>query len=327
MGNCIGGAENDYVFKVTNISDENLEPQRGLMEVTSTQLFYVDSKTEEIWPLKYLRKYGCDGDVFSFEAGRKCPGGEGLYAFSTKRASILFEYVAMRINVGNLQPSGELSPFAEPQVVDSGILNFPPRRKSTTCPGPQDLMGIPLENGPSPDIVTAHESVESGGGAMPSVSITPHGRTSSASTAVTASGGGASPIAMENEKSHVMVSGADSSTMTYVQVATRSMSSSAATKDTSLQYSMLDFPQGAHESSSVVPQPSEGAAAPQSGRQSASVNAMIPVPATSTHRSSHTSSPAVTAKHYLLSEPNITDEELINGTTITRASSDDGLCY
>ena len=36
------------------------------------------------WPLKYVSKYGCDFDVFSFEAGRKCLRGGGLYALSVR---------------------------------------------------------------------------------------------------------------------------------------------------------------------------------------------------------------------------------------------------
>ena len=168
MGNCVGGANAEAnIFKVTNINDSKNLVQKGTMEVTSTELVYIDGKSKEEWhwPLKYLRKYGCDGDVFTFEAGRKCPGGEGLYAFSTRKASILFEIVARNINQGSLQPGGELSPFAEPQVTDSSILNFPARRTSTTSPthNPQDqpsytnldLMGNHLENGTSPDSVPA----------------------------------------------------------------------------------------------------------------------------------------------------------------------------
>lgn len=159
MGNCVGGATvPDNVFKVININDNKNIVQKGLMEVTATELIYVDSRSKEDWhwPLKYLRKYGSDGDVFTFEAGRKCPGGEGLYAFETKKASILFDMVARNIN------QGDMSPMPDPQTTDSGIMNFPPRRTSTTSPGPRDqpsytnldIMGNPLENGdhtPLPD--------------------------------------------------------------------------------------------------------------------------------------------------------------------------------
>lgn len=149
MGNCVGGgsAQNN-VFKVVNINDNKSQVQKGLMEVTLTELVYVDGKTKEDWhwPLKYLRKYGCDGDVFTFEAGRKCPGGEGLYAFSANKANILFEMVAKNINQGDLSPV----PEAQPPVVS---MDFPPRRTSTTSPTRDqpsytnlDLTGHPIEN-------------------------------------------------------------------------------------------------------------------------------------------------------------------------------------
>ena len=160
MGACLGTSKDpDNIFKVTNINDDQRLVQKGVMEVTPTELIYTDSKTKENWrwPLKYLRKYGCDGDVFSFEAGRKCPGGEGLYAFSARRASLLFDTVAKNINHGNLQPPpGELSPFpSDAPRPDPSILSFSRRHSSTQSPTHEqpnyanmDPSGRPLvENG------------------------------------------------------------------------------------------------------------------------------------------------------------------------------------
>lgn len=33
----------------------------------------------DYWPINYMRGYGQEGVQFSFEAGRKCPSGEGTY--------------------------------------------------------------------------------------------------------------------------------------------------------------------------------------------------------------------------------------------------------
>lgn len=100
-----------------------------------------------------------------------------------------------------------------------------------------------------------------------------------------------------------MVSGGDSSTMTYVQLPHRTrrcMSSSVATKatkDTSLQSSY--FPHGTEDkpgSSSVVPQPSEGVA---TGRRSASISTTL------------TEGPTVAAistTSPVLAQPNIPEE-------------------
>ena len=87
------------VFEVRNISDDKKEVSQGTLEVTGTDLIYIDSRTNEKWkwPFKYLRKYGFEGSIFSFEAGRRCPGGQGLYAFATERANEIHETIAENI--------------------------------------------------------------------------------------------------------------------------------------------------------------------------------------------------------------------------------------
>ncbi|XP_055969014.1 docking protein 3 [Sorex fumeus] len=49
------------------------------------------------WPFHYLRKFGSCKGVFSFEAGRRCDSGEGLFAFSSARAQELCGAVAAAI--------------------------------------------------------------------------------------------------------------------------------------------------------------------------------------------------------------------------------------
>ena len=129
MGSCVSGQKHPpNFFFVKNINEDKHLVQKGLLEVSETELIYTDNASADrwTWPLKYLRKYGCDGEVFSFEAGRKCPGGEGLYAFSSKRASKIFEIVARNINHGEQQvPNGEISPFpSETRPPDTAIMSF-----------------------------------------------------------------------------------------------------------------------------------------------------------------------------------------------------------
>ena len=103
------------VFEVHNLGDHQEEVGKGILEVTSSDLVYIDSATGEKWrwPIKFLRRYGCNGvRVFSFEAGRRCPGGEGLYAFSTSRANEIHEAIVESINAnrgGQMQQLGNLS--------------------------------------------------------------------------------------------------------------------------------------------------------------------------------------------------------------------------
>ncbi|XP_020854518.1 docking protein 3 [Phascolarctos cinereus] len=61
-----------------------------LSEPTTPQPLYV-------WPYHFLRKFGHDKGVFSFEAGRRCDSGEGLFAFSCPRASEICRAVGAAI--------------------------------------------------------------------------------------------------------------------------------------------------------------------------------------------------------------------------------------
>ena len=148
MGMCMSSqklAEN--TFRVVNINDDKRLVRKGTMEVTMSDLIYTDSKSRETWqwPLKHLRKYGCDGNVFSFEAGRKCPGGEGLYAFSTQRASALFNMVAFNINQGNLQSPGGTD-LEAPQH-----FHRPPSESVVPPPDYQNV-GLPVIDIAGPDV-------------------------------------------------------------------------------------------------------------------------------------------------------------------------------
>ncbi|XP_044633525.2 docking protein 3 [Equus asinus] len=61
-----------------------------LREPTSPQALYT-------WPYRFLRKFGADKGIFSFEAGRRCDSGEGFFAFSSPRARDLCGALAAAI--------------------------------------------------------------------------------------------------------------------------------------------------------------------------------------------------------------------------------------
>jgi len=72
------------VFDVLNVDDSGQERNPGQIEVTDTDLIlhHLDVGKEPIrWPLNCLRRYGFDAELFSFESGRRCPTGPGIYAF------------------------------------------------------------------------------------------------------------------------------------------------------------------------------------------------------------------------------------------------------
>ena len=45
------------------------------------------SQSEGRWELKYLKRFGYDKTYFSYEAGRRCRDGPGIWAFSTPKVS------------------------------------------------------------------------------------------------------------------------------------------------------------------------------------------------------------------------------------------------
>lgn len=80
------------IFKVFNVDIDGVYRNPGKLEITTEDLIFHHKNKEPIrWPLRYLRRYGFDEDLFSFESGRRCPTGPGIYAFKCSRASALFE--------------------------------------------------------------------------------------------------------------------------------------------------------------------------------------------------------------------------------------------
>ncbi|KAL6033759.1 hypothetical protein STEG23_007748 [Scotinomys teguina] len=107
------------------------------------------------WPYRFLRKFGSDKGVFSFEAGRRCDSGEGLFAFSSPCAPDICGAVAAAItrqrerlpelamsppcplprtlSLPSLEPPGEL------REVAPGFEQATSRKLPLTDPGPQSL--------------------------------------------------------------------------------------------------------------------------------------------------------------------------------------------
>ncbi|EAA14022.4 AGAP009930-PA [Anopheles gambiae str. PEST] len=116
---CINSKKDDKdyhsnIFHVINIDNDGTELWSGKLEVTRVELtLYRKGKEPTKWPLKCLRRYGYNVDQFSFEAGRRCTTGEGIYAFRCRRAETLF-YTQMQctfvMNRTGMATSQSLSP-------------------------------------------------------------------------------------------------------------------------------------------------------------------------------------------------------------------------
>ncbi|KOC71107.1 Fibroblast growth factor receptor substrate 2 [Habropoda laboriosa] len=90
------------VFQVMNVDDLGNLITPGRLEVTETDIvLYQRGKQPIKWPLRCLRRYGHDAEIFSFESGRRCSTGPGIYAFKCRRAAHLFNLVQTNIQVCN----------------------------------------------------------------------------------------------------------------------------------------------------------------------------------------------------------------------------------
>ncbi|XP_071454851.1 fibroblast growth factor receptor substrate 2 [Hetaerina americana] len=86
------------VFHVMNVNEEGQFLSSGQLEITEADIiFYQKGKVPMKWPLKCLRRYGFDAELFSFESGRRCPTGPGIYAFNCRRAEQLFNMLQCHI--------------------------------------------------------------------------------------------------------------------------------------------------------------------------------------------------------------------------------------
>jgi len=109
----------------------------GKMYITDYELILRQTNKEPIhWPLRSLRRYGFDAELFSFESGRRCPTGPGIYAFKCQRAEALFNLLQESI-----QRAGQQEQDSRPAHMDS---NLPVAGVTMTSHSrPSSLMEVP----------------------------------------------------------------------------------------------------------------------------------------------------------------------------------------
>ncbi|KAM7354537.1 uncharacterized protein ACRADG_006178 [Cochliomyia hominivorax] len=76
----------DDVFNVSVIRVQSEQSvvlaKQGFLEINPQELIFLASEQEPVtWALQHLRRYGLNGNIISFEAGRRCPTGPGIYTF------------------------------------------------------------------------------------------------------------------------------------------------------------------------------------------------------------------------------------------------------
>lgn len=114
MGSCMSSASrsnskmelsdaSSNIFRVTNIDDNGVALWNGQLGLSRTEITLYRKNLEPTrWPLKCLRRYGYDTELFSFEVGRRCATGEGIYAFKCRRAETLFQTLQTYIQMSTV---------------------------------------------------------------------------------------------------------------------------------------------------------------------------------------------------------------------------------
>ena len=82
-------------------------------------IYFRPSRFPTRWPIGYIRRYGCSEErgIFLFEAGRRCPTGEAIFAFRLSRGPELVERLKELI---------EKTPPAFSEAQSSNVYKFGP---------------------------------------------------------------------------------------------------------------------------------------------------------------------------------------------------------
>ena len=133
-----GIVSNPRVFRVYNMDEQGQALSPGKMQITDYELILRQTNKEPIhWPLRSLRRYGFDAELFSFESGRRCPTGPGIYAFKCQRAEALFNLLQESI-----QRAGQQEQESRPAHIDSALPVATPGMGMTGPSRPSSLMEV-----------------------------------------------------------------------------------------------------------------------------------------------------------------------------------------
>ncbi|MGH0172153.1 UNVERIFIED_CONTAM: hypothetical protein FKN15_000624 [Acipenser sinensis] len=171
MGSCYSCLYRDTIpdnhptrFKVTNVDDEGNELGSGSMELTQTELILHTRKRDAVrWPYLCLRRYGYDSNLFSFESGRRCQTGQGIFAFKCSRAEEIFNLLQELMQCNSINVVEEpviITRNSHPAELDLPRTPQTPNTPAYTVPGfPNGYPGYPVGGDGSSHPSTRHPSL------------------------------------------------------------------------------------------------------------------------------------------------------------------------
>ncbi|NWU84186.1 FRS3 factor, partial [Onychorhynchus coronatus] len=196
MGSCCSCLCTDSIpdnhptkFKVTNVDDEGHELGSGIMELTQRELILHTHKRDAVrWPFLCLRRYGYDSNLFSFESGRRCHTGQGIFAFKCSRAEEIFSLLQ------DLMQCNSINVVEEPVVITRN--SHPTERELSRTPQASNSLGYTVPGFPNGFHSFPGESLSCSSARHPSVRSLRHSSVGEDST---------HPLLGPEEQSHTYV--------------------------------------------------------------------------------------------------------------------------
>ncbi|XP_037623933.1 fibroblast growth factor receptor substrate 2-like isoform X1 [Sebastes umbrosus] len=134
MGSCLSCPEKESIpdnhqskFKVINVDDDGNELGSGVMELTDAELVLHTHRRDDVrWPYLCLRRYGYDSNLFSFESGRRCQTGQGIFAFKCSRAEEIFNMLqeVMHSHSISVVEEAVLEPIQQTPLTPAAALGY-----------------------------------------------------------------------------------------------------------------------------------------------------------------------------------------------------------
>ncbi|KAF5889399.1 fibroblast growth factor receptor substrate 2-like, partial [Clarias magur] len=141
------------------------------MELTEDELVLRTHKCDAVrWPYLCLRRYGYDSNLFSFESGRRCQTGQGIFAFKCARAEEIFNMLQDIMHNNSISVVEE--PVFEPALTHTQVEPDVPQTPRTPTGGalpvlPNGSLRYPSLGDASSHPSSRHPSV--GSARLPSV--------------------------------------------------------------------------------------------------------------------------------------------------------------